>query len=373
MLASRFFWLTLLLLFLALLYLLSPILTPFVLGALLAYLGDPIADRIERMGRSRTFAVIMVFMGFFVGLIFIVLVLLPAVAEQVSRLGERLPEYVVWMKEKAGPTIQKLFAIDLNSVSLESVQAMISENFAQASGVAQSFIGSISGSIGSVITFFTYLFLTPVVTFYLLRDWDLLIGKIDELIPMQYRSITHELMRRCDYVLGGFMRGQLLVMLGLGILYSLGLSFMGLDLAIVIGMISGLVSFVPYLGLIVGMVMAGIMALLQFQDWMHVIGVIVVFSVAQTIESTVLTPKFVGERTGLHPVAVLFSVLAGGQLFGFMGILLALPVTAIINVFLSYFKEHYLNSDVYKDIDEDAYVLPQEQYINHEKTPQNDA
>lgn len=368
MLASRFFWLTLLLLFFVLLYLLSPILTPFILGALLAYLGDPIADKIERLGRSRTFAVIIVFIGFFVGLIFIILVLLPALAEQINRLTDRLPEYVLWLKDKTGPTLQKLFAIDLSDLNLDRIKKIISENFAHASGVAQSFLGSLSGSIGSVITFITYLFLTPVVTFYLLRDWDLLISKIDELIPVQYRAITHELMRRCDYVLGGFMRGQFLVMLGLGILYSLGLSLLGLDLAIVIGMISGMVSFVPYLGLIVGMVMAGIMALVQFQDWAHVLGVCAVFSVAQTIESTVLTPKFVGERTGLHPVAVLFSVLAGGQLFGFMGILLALPVTAIINVFLSYFKEHYLNSDVYNEVSESAYVLPQEQYINHEKT-----
>lgn len=159
------------------------------------------------------------------------------------------------------------------------------------------------------------------------------------------------LVRRSDEVLGGFLRGQLLVMSGLGLIYAVGLTALGLDMAIAIGIFAGLVSFVPYLGLIVGMALAGGMALLQFQDVSHLVGVVAVFGIAQAIEGMVLTPKFVGDRIGLHPVAVLFAVLAGGQLFGFMGVLLALPAAAVINVFLGYCKQHYLQSDVYADDD----------------------
>lgn len=354
--------------FISLLYLLSPILTPFFLGALLAYLGDPLADRLEAVKVSRTWAVVIVFLGLIILMCLIVLVLIPAITSQIDTLGNRMPQYIDWMKSHFGSTLEKLFNISVKDFSIDNIKALMSEHIGSASQVARSFIGSLSGPIGIVITFLTYLFLTPVVTFYLLRDWDILVNKIDELIPRQYKAITHELMRRSDFVLSGFLRGQLLVMLALGIIYSVGLSIIGLDMAIVIGMFAGFVSFVPYLGLIVGIVIAGIMALLQFQDWAHPLGVGIVFVIAQVIEGTILTPKLVGDRTGLHPVAVLFSVLAGGQLFGFMGVLLALPVTAVINVFLSYFKNSYLSSDAYNEVSEESFKLPKEQYINHEKS-----
>lgn len=372
MFSSKIFWLFIAVICVTLLYLLSPILTPFLLAALLAYLGDPLVDRLETWRISRTWGVVIVFCGFIALLILIIGVLIPAVNQQVHTLTERMPQYGEWIKVHIGPALSQIFSIDMENFSMQNVQEALQKHLGSASGAADSFLAGITGSIGYVITFATYLVMVPVVTFYLLRDWDILIGKIFELIPRQYRAITNELTRRSDLVLGGFLRGQMMVMLGLGIIYAVGLSILRLDMAIVIGMFAGFVSFVPYLGLIVGVVLASMMALLQFQDWPHVLGVWGVFAVAQMIEATILTPKFVGGRTGLHPVAVLFSVLAGGQLFGFMGVLLALPAAAVINVFLGHFKESYLNSDVYNDVSEDSYKLPKEQYINHEKSDTNE-
>lgn len=368
MFSSKLFWLGFFIVSVTLLYLLSPILTPFLIAALLSYLGDPIADRLEKYKCSRTWAVIIVFLTFFLLFLLIVGVLIPTVNAQITQLTERAPQYIDWIKAHLGPALNKLFSINMEHFSFSSVQEVIKKHLGSATSATGYFLGSLTGSIGYLVSFISYLFLIPVVVFYLLRDWDILLTKIDELIPRQYRAVTHELLRRSDLVLSGFLRGQLMVMLALGIIYAIGLSIIGLDLAIVIGMFVGLISFVPYLGLIVGIVFAGVMALLQFQDWAHVIGVSIVFIVAQLIEGTILTPKFVGDRTGLHPVAVLFSILAGGQLFGFMGVLLALPVAAVINVFLGYFKESYLNSEVYNEISEDSYKLPKSQYINHEKT-----
>lgn len=364
---SKLFWLIVLAVTITLLYLLSPILTPFLLGALLAYIGDPFADRLEKYNLSRTTSVVIVFASMIILLTLIVLVLIPAINNQIDQLGSRMPQYLTWLKAHFGDTLQKLFDIDNKDFNIETLQNLLSKYIGSASDIAKSFLGSLKGPIGLLISLMTYLFLTPVVTFYLLRDWDTLVAKINELVPRQYRATFNELTRQSDLVLSGFMRGQMMVMLVLGIIYSVGLSIIGLDMAIVIGMFAGFVSFVPYLGLIVGITIAGIVALLQFQDWVHPLGVGMIFIIAQVIEGMILTPKFVGDRTGLHPVAVIFSVLAGGQLFGFLGVLLALPVTAVINVFLGHLKISYLKSDTYNEVTETSYKLPKEQYIHHEK------
>jgi len=185
------------------------------------------------------------------------------------------------------------------------------------------------------------------VTFYLLRDWDHLVGRVNELIPRRSQPVVARLAKESDTVLGAFLRGQLLVMLALAIIYITGLSFIGLDLAILIGLVAGLISFVPYLGFIVGILLAGIAAIVQFHDALHPGYVVLVFALAQAIEGMLLTPLLVGDRIGLHPVAVIFAILAGGQLFGFVGVLLALPVAAVIAVILRYAHERYKESGLY--------------------------
>ncbi|UJF23719.1 AI-2E family transporter [Suttonella sp. R2A3] len=332
-----------------LLFKLSPILTPFLMAALIAYLGDPLADRLEARKIPRAMAVTIVFASFFIGIALIILVLIPTLDSQVSRLAQNVPDYFSWAREQIGPMMEKYLSIDPATFNLEGVQKALKENLGDTSSFLKKLIAGLAKPANFIVTWGTYLFLIPVVAFYLLRDWDILLAKINDLIPRSKQDMVKELASRCDYVLGGFLRGQVLVMLALGVLYAVGLSVLGLDLAIIIGLFAGLVSFVPYLGLIVGILIAGLMAIIQFQDWVHPLGVVIIFTLAQMIEGTILTPKFVGERTGLHPVAVLFSVLAGGQLFGFLGILLALPIAAMINVFLGYFKEHYLQSELYND------------------------
>jgi predicted PurR-regulated permease PerM len=189
----------------------------------------------------------------------------------------------------------------------------------------------------------------PVVTFYLLRDWDLLVAKIHDLLPRRIEPVVNTLARESDEVIGAFLRGQVIVMVALGVLYSTGLAVIGLEFSLLIGMLAGLVSFVPYLGLITGILVASIAALLQFHSLLSLIPVFIVFGIGQLISDFLLTPKLVGDRIGLHPVAVLFAVLAGGHLFGFLGILLALPVAAVIAVLLRHAQDEYLKSVFYSD------------------------
>ncbi|PIE82241.1 MAG: AI-2E family transporter [Cardiobacteriales bacterium] len=349
---SRMFWLIFCIVLIGLFYLLSPIITPFLVSALLAYLGDPVTDRLEKLHLSRSISVIIVFMFFTLMAALIVIILIPTIDNQFHLLSTKLPDYIGWIKTTVIPKINTLIPINANNLNIEGIQETISNNLGNAANAFQQILSGLRKPANFIVTTATYLFLIPVVTFYLLRDWDILIAKLNELVPRQYYDTVQVLTSRSDEVLAGFLRGQLFVMLALGIIYATGLSIIGLDMAIIIGLFSGFVSFVPYLGLIVGIAIAGLMAVIQFQDLMHPFQVIIVFTVAQMIEGVFLTPMFVGDRTGLHPVAVIFSVLAGGQLFGFMGILLALPAAAVINVFLSYFKEHYLQSDIYCDDEE---------------------
>jgi predicted PurR-regulated permease PerM len=208
-------------------------------------------------------------------------------------------------------------------------------------------LGYLSRSGFALLGWIANIVLLPVLTFFFLRDWDLFVGRVAALVPRDHAETVSRLALESSAVLGAFLRGQLLVMLVLGVLYGIGLSLVGLNLGILIGIVAGVLTFVPYLGPATVIVLGGIAALVQYGDWQHLLGVLAVFSVGQVIESYWLTPKLVGDRIGLHPVAVIFAVLAGGQLFGFLGMLLALPVAAIANVLLRYAHERYTHSRLY--------------------------
>ena len=347
--SNTLFWLALLLFAGFLFYLLTPVLTPFLLATLLAYLGDPLVDRLQRWRMSRTFAVVTVFSGIILLFSFVVLVIIPAIGGQIDRVVGKLPNYGQWLRNTVLPQLAALFDITPGAFNMDDIIATVRDNLGSSATLVKTVLAKVTGSANWIISFVGYLVLVPVITFYMLRDWNAMVAKTAELIPRRALGTVTQLVRRSDEVLGGFLRGQLLVMTALGIIYAIGLTALGLDMAIAIGLFAGLVSFVPYLGLIVGILLAGGMALLQYHDFAHLFGVVVVFAIAQGIEGMVLTPKFVGDRIGLHPVAVLFAVLAGGQLFGFVGILLALPAAAVINVFLGHLKQHYLQSSVYGD------------------------
>lgn len=330
-----------------LLYLLAPILMPFIVGALFAYLGDPLVDRLEKARLSRTLSVVIVFGTMIMSGLILLLFILPQLERQITGLVVRLPQFISWIQENMLPRLIVILGLEPGSLDLVVVKDAFANNIKDISGIMGRLLVKLTQSGQSLIVWFAYLTLIPVVTFYLLRDWDILIGKVNDLIPRPYERLVSKLAKQCDEVLAEFLRGQLLVMLALAVLYSVGLWIVGLEFFLLIGMLAGLVSFVPYLGFIVGIGVAGIAGFMQFHDIIHLVYILIVFGVGQIIEGMVLSPLLVGDRIGLHPVAVIFAVMAGGQLFGIVGVLVALPVAAVIVVLLRHVHERYLESNLY--------------------------
>jgi predicted PurR-regulated permease PerM len=330
-----------------LVYLLAPVLMPFAFAAMLAYLGDPLTDKLETYRLSRTKAVLVVFSVMTLVFVLVLLLLVPLLEYQVEHFVGSLPAYVEWLNETVIPWSQRKFHLGIRPVNLSQIVNLIKGHWEQAGGIAAALMSSVSHSGGVIAAWLMNLLLIPVVTFYLLRDWDDLVVKVHDLLPRRVAPTASKLAREVDTVLAAFVRGQLYVMLALGCIYSIGLWIIGLDLALLIGMIAGLVSFVPYLGSIVGIVTACVAALVQSHELVQLVPVVIVFLIGQSLEGMVLTPKLVGGKIGLHPVAVMFAVIAGGQLFGFLGILLALPIASVIMVLLRHVHELYRYSDFY--------------------------
>lgn len=330
-----------------LVYLLAPVITPFLMGALLAYLGDPLADRLETKKLSRTLSVIIVFVVIFLVVLLVPIVLLPLIEQQVSALAANFPKYIDWVQQNVVPFISQTLNVDPTVLNTDTIKQSIVGSWREVGGFAGNIVSGISKSGMVLLAWVANLVLVPVVTFYLLRDWDVLIDKIHKLLPRNSEPTVVKLAKESDDVLGQFLRGQLTVMVVLGFIYTMGLWIVGLDLALLVGMVAGLVSFVPYLGFIVGIVLAGIAAIMQFGDMTYLFYVLIVFGIGQAFEGMLLTPLLVGDKIGLHPVAVIFAVMAGGQLFGFVGVLLALPVAAIIVVLLRHMHELYKTSEIY--------------------------
>ena len=331
-----------------LVYFLAPVLTPFIVAALLSYLGDPLVDRLETYKLSRTLSVSIVFSILFLVIGLVLIVLLPMLESQIGYFVKSLPAYLIWIQQEFLPALVSKFNLDPAVFNVNEVRDFISQQWSGSGKVLLNVFKSLSDSGIMLIAWLGNLVLIPVVTFYLLRDWDILVGRVHELLPRSKEPMIKKLAIESDNVLAAFLRGQFLVMIVLGVIYSLGLKIAGLELALLIGMLAGLVSFVPYLGFIVGMVAAGTAMLLQTQDIMQLWPVIIVFGIGQLLEGMLLTPLLVGDKIGLHPVAVIFSVLAGGQLFGFVGVLLALPVAAVIAVILRHMHQQYLSSTLYE-------------------------
>lgn len=330
-----------------LIHLLKPILSPFLIGALIAYLGDPLVDRLETYRLNRTLSVCIVFTVMFALLSSAVLLMAPLLGRQWESLLNRLPELIIYAQQEWLPWLQQRFDLPDIKLPVDELKAKLSEHWRQAGNVLVMAMQQLSKSSAALLTFFANLFLIPVVSFYLLRDWDILIAKIRDSLPRSIESVVSKLAGDCDEVLSAFLRGQLLVMLSLGVIYTLGLMMMGLELALLAGTVAGLASIVPYMGFVVGICVAVFAAWFQFHEWLPLLYVALVFGVGQILESTVLTPLLVGDKIGLHPVAVIFAIMAGGQLAGFVGVLLALPVAAIIMVLLRYADQQYRASDLY--------------------------
>ncbi len=349
----RWFWLGGVALLCAFIYLLHPILTPFLVALLLAYLFDPVVDRLEKIGLSRTWGVVAVFALFTLIVSALLLVLIPMLAKQLVRLYELAPQMLDWLQHSAVPWVQSKLGLADGFWKFDKVKAAISEHMGQTTDIVGVVLSQATASSLALIGWLANLVLIPVVSFYLLRDWDLMMAKIRSLLPRHREERIMTLAGECHEVLGAFVRGQLLVMVALGFIYAAGLMLVGLELGLLIGMIAGLAAIVPYMGFVIGIGAALIAGLFQFGgDLYPMVGIVAVFMVGQALEGMVLTPLLVGDRIGLHPVAVIFAILAGGELFGFTGILLALPVAAVIMVLLRHVHEVYKESDIYSGVED---------------------
>jgi len=359
--SQRWQLLALVLLVGGLLYLLAPVLTPFAVAAMFAYLFDPVVGALQRLRMSRSLAVSIVFVGLTVLLALMLLALIPYLERQVATLIRHLPEWIGWLQNDAIGWLNSTFDLSLEMPDTQQLITMLQTHWKEAGGTAATVFAKVSKSGFAIIIWITHLVIVPIAFFYLLRDWHVLLEQIRELLPRSVETAVMRLARESDETLGGFVRGQISVMLVLGVIYAVGLRLVGLDVGPLIGISAGLISFVPYLGAILG-VLAGVVAsFVQYHDWLHVVLVLAVFVIGHVLESYVLVPRLVGGKIGLHPLAVIFAVLAGGELFGFLGVLLALPVASVVMVLLRYAHERYRDSALYQAGHEPVVVVAGDQ------------
>ena len=342
------FWIAALALMAALLWLLGEILLPFVVGMALAYLLDPVANRLERYGMPRIVAAFAI-MGLFV-LAFILLVLLiaPMLGAQLAAFINNVPGYVNRLQhllaESNLPWLQRI-----GLESLKGPEKGIGDLVSQGMGWLTTFLASLWSGGRTLVSIFSLAVVTPVVAFYLICDWHRMVGTIDTWVPVPYRETVRQLSREIDAAIAAFVRGQTAVCLLLGSFYALSLSLVGLNFGLLIGLVSGIISFIPYVGSMTGMVLAMGVAVAQFwPDWSLILTVLGIFLVGQFIEGNVLAPKLVGESVGLHPVWVMFAMFAFGYLFGFVGLLLAVPLAAAVRVIVQFSLGHYQQSALYR-------------------------
>ena len=305
-------------------------------------------DRLEKFLINRTVAVLIVFLVFVSIFAALLLVVMPLFAREVTGLIRNVPILLSWLQTSVSPWLMNHFGVNPFDVDIEQLAEHLLGNWQEAGGMVGSILAQATASGVALAGYIGVIGLTPVVAFYLMRDWDEILKRIREMLPRESEKNFVNMAIECDEVLGAFLRGQLLIMFILGCIYALGLSLIGLDLALIIGLLAGAASIVPYLGFFVGIIAAAIAAIFQFQDLIYIFYVAIVFGIGQALEGWVLTPWLVGEKIGLHPVGVIFAVLAGGQLFGLVGILLALPVAAITMVFVRRLHASYLASDYYQ-------------------------
>ena len=330
-----------------LLFLLSPILSPFLLAGILAYICAPLVEWLGKHGMPRVIGVLLVMLLTAAAMALLVLILLPLVHQEARQLIARLPDALVLVNEQLMPWLKERFNVELK-LDPASLSRLVADNQDSTQLIAQKLFQSLK--IGGIALFgiAANLLLAPVVMFYLLRDWHNLLARLGAAVPRPWHAKTLAIVREINAVLAEFLRGQVLVMLLLAGYYSAGLWLVGSSFALPVGMLTGLLVFVPYLGFATGFTLALVVAVLQFAGMAPILSVLAVYGIGQVLEGFVLTPWLVGKRIGLHPLAVIFALLAFGQLFGFFGVLLALPVSAALLVGLREVKGLYLASRFYR-------------------------
>ena len=341
------FWLAGLVVLGGLIHLLSSVLLPFVAGMAVAYFLDPVADRLETRGVSRGLATALILLAFFAAATGILVLLVPLLQGQVVELAGLIPGMVEWLRGYAEPLLQRLQA-DLPPEALEKIHTAAGVFAGDAVKWLTSVLGRIWSGGGAFLNLISLIVITPVVAFYLLRDWDLITERLDSWLPRDAAPAIRSQLAEIDRTIAGFVRGQASVCLVLALFYGIGLSLIGLKSGLLVGLGAGMVSFIPYVGAAIGLAVGLGIAFAQFADLPPILIVAGVFIAGQTLESYVLTPRLVGGRVGLHPVWIIFALLAGGAVFGFTGILLAVPVAAVIGVLVRFSLARYLESPLYK-------------------------
>lgn len=352
------FWGTAMFLLVLFLYVFSGILLPFVAGMALAYFLDPVADRLQRLGLSRLMATIVILFAFVIVLVLGFVVLVPILASQMADFAARLPDYMTRLQALVtnfDPAwLERRFGVDAAGLK-EGLNSLLTSGF----GLLTSLFQSIWNSGMALVSVVSLLVVTPVVAFYMLLDWDRMIAVVDSWVPRDHVQTVRTIFSDINTATAGFVRGQGTLCLVLGGLYAFGLTLTGLNFSILIGLFAGLISFIPYVGSLTGLVLAVGVALVQFwPDWIMVVAVACVFFVGQFIEGNILQPKLVGKSVGLHPVWLMFALFAFGALFGFVGLLIAVPAAAAIGVLVRFALSRYLESPLYKGTrDEEAPAL----------------
>ncbi|QKD04526.1 AI-2E family transporter [Mesorhizobium loti] len=352
------------------LYIFSNILLPFVAGMVLAYFLDPVADRLQRFGLSRFMATVVILVTFLIVLVLAFVVLIPVLATQMSQFAGKLPEYLTRLQSlltSFDPKwLEQKFGVNANGLR-DGLNSLLTSGFGLITTVFTS-LWSSGMALVSVVSLFV---VTPVVAFYMLLDWDRMVAVIDSWVPRDHVATVRGIARDINTATAGFVRGQGTLCLVLGAMYATGLTLTGLNFAILIGLFAGLISFIPYVGSLTGLVLAVGVAFVQFSpDWMMVVAVAVVFFIGQFIEGNILQPRLVGKSVGLHPVWLMFALFAFGALFGFVGLLIAVPASAAVAVLVRFAIARYLESPLYKGhATEPAPPLPADRGGGHRTQP----
>ena len=341
-------WGAIVLVFGYLVYLLSPILLPFVLGMALAYLLDPVADLLERWGLPRLWATVIILLTFVIVFVLGLVILLPMLIQQLTEFLQNLPGYLrqleTMLRTNLQGVLQRIPGLE-DAVRNTEAASLLSGSGSFFSRLTQTIISSTSWFLGLM----SLLVIAPVVAFYLLRDWDKMVAVIDRSLPRDHANTIRRLLGEMDEMLAGFIRGQGMVALILGSFYAVSLSLIGLNFGLLIGIVSGILTFIPYVGSFTGFFLATGMAFIQFQDDWLMIGLTAgVFVFGQIVEGNIITPKLVGDRIRLHPVWLIFALVAFGYLMGFVGALIAMPVAAIVGVMVRFGVDRYYHSRLYK-------------------------
>ncbi len=341
------FWVIGLLVSLLLLWVLRGVLMPFVAAMAVAYFLDPAADKLEEWGCSRMWATTIITVIFFLLLIAIFMIVVPVIARQLFEFSKNLPGYLEGLQTWIAGLIQQLEA-RVPSGGFAKIRNAIGEYGGQAIKWLGTLLGGLWSGGMALANVLSLLFITPVVCSYLLRDWDKMTAKIDSWLPREHAGTIREQLREIDRTLAGFVRGQGLVCLSLGLYYAIALSVAGLQFGLIVGLVAGILSFIPYVGSLFALVAAAGLAAAQHGDLISVASVVGIVLFGQFVEGNFLSPKLVGDRVRLHAVWIIFALLAGGTLLGFTGILLAVPVAAVIGVLSRFALDNYLESALYK-------------------------